>query len=156
MIYGILIGYIMGFIFIYYSIRNKNRQIAYMQQTIDKFTDFYQLMNHWLEIRSLDKSIALYFKEQEYHKIAIYGMADIANRLYEELKETDIQIVYGIDRDVCCTGARVENIYSLQDKLPEVDVIVVTPFYAYENIKRDLEKKVTCPIVSIEEVIWSI
>lgn len=156
MIYGILIGCVICYIIAYYCIKRKNREIVYLQQTVNKFTDFYQLMNHWIELKNSGKSIARYFREQEYYNIAIYGMADMANRLYEDLQETDIKVLYGIDREVCCTGARVENIYSLQEELPKVDVIVVTPFYAYDSIKQDLEKKIECPIISIEEVIWSI
>ena len=91
-----------------------------------------------------------------YKKIAIYGMGEFANRLMEELKNSDVEVVYGIDKDVCNSTSRVRNVYSLNDDLPQVDAIVVTPFYDMKSIKCDLKKKVDCPIVSLEEVIWSI
>ncbi len=156
MICGILAGVVLGLFIAYYLVAKKNRQIMYMRQQVDKFTDFYQLMNRWVEIKNAGKSIAEYFKEQGYYNIAVYGMADMANRLYEDLEGTDVTIIYGIDREVCCTGARVENVYSLHEDLPKADVIVVTPFYAFDNIKHDLETKTDCPIISIEEVLWSI
>ena len=156
MIYGIVIGIILGMFFSYHWVAKKNKQIAYLQQMTNKFTDFYQLMNHWVELKSEGKSVADFFREQNYYNIAVYGMADMANRLYEDLEGTNVKIVYGIDRDVCCTGARVENIYSMHEELPQADVIVVTPFYAFDSIKCALEKKTDCPIISIEEVLWSI
>ena len=49
-----------------------------------------------------------------------------------------------------------ENIYSLNDKLPKVDAVVITPFYAFDSIRNDLKNKMDAKIVSIEEVIWSL
>ena len=150
-----IISVVLGVVFVFYLIVEKNKQLEYMKQTVNKFTDFYHLMNRWVEVKNAGRSVTEYFEEQGYYNIAVYGMADMANRLYEDLEGTRVKIVYGIDRDVCCTGSKVENIYSLQDEFPKVDVIVVTPFYAYDSIKDNLEKKVKCAIISIEEVIWS-
>lgn len=121
-----------------------------------KFSDFYQLASHWIEAKNYGKNSRTYFDEMNYKKIAIYGMGEFANRLMEELKNSDVEVVYGIDKDVCNSTSRVRNVYSLNDDLPQVDAIVVTPFYDMKSIKCDLKKKVDCPIVSLEEVIWSI
>ena len=67
-----------------------------------------------------------------------------------------MKVSYGIDRDIAGTVCRIDEIYSLNDNLPAVDAIVVTPFYAFEAIKEQLEKKIDTGIISIEEVIWSI
>ena len=122
----------------------------------DKFLDFYQLASHWIEEKNYGKSSWTYFDEMNYRKIAIYGMGEFANRLMEELKESDVEVMYGIDRDVCNSAARIQNVYSINDCLPQVDVVVVTPFYEMKSIKEKLEKKLNCPIISLEEVIWSI
>lgn len=122
----------------------------------NKLLDNYQLLNHWLEMRNEGHSAAEYFENMGYRHIAIYGMAELANRLSEELLNSGIQIDYGIDKDVSCTIARIEEVYSLQDELPLTDVIVVTPYYAFESIYKNLKEKIDCPIISIEDVIWSI
>ena len=83
-------------------------------------------------------------------------MGDLANRLYEDLEKTEVKVQYGIDRDVCNTISRISQIYALEDSLEEVDAVVVTPFYAMGSIKKTLEQKVNCPIISLEEVVWSI
>ena len=36
---------------------------------------------------------------------------NLANQLMEDLKGSSIQVVYGIDRDICCSNARIEDIY---------------------------------------------
>lgn len=122
----------------------------------DKLLDNYYLLNHWLEIKNLGKSVSMYFEWKGYKNIAIYGMAELANRLMEDLEDSPIRVIYGVDRDVSCTISQIRDVYDISEELPKADVIVVTPFYAYENIKHQLEKKVNYPIVSLEEVVWSV
>ena len=113
-----------------------------LQQREEKLQDHY-----WL---------ATYFEDMGYHHIAIYGMSDLANRLMEDLEGSSVHIDYGIDRDICCSNTRIEDIYFPEDELPGTDVIVVTPYSAMESIKAMLERKVDCPVISLEEIIWSI
>nr|WP_302111016.1 hypothetical protein [uncultured Acetatifactor sp.] len=123
----------------------------------NKLSDNYQLLNHWLEVKNEGKSLAGYFLEMGYSRIAIYGMAELANRLTEDLAGSGVEIVYGIDRDAGCSISRIAEVYSPQeDSLPEVDAVIVTPYYALEAIKKNLSGKVACPVVSIEEVVWSV
>ena len=140
----------------YLAGRRNVEKIDALKSMNDRFSDNYQLLNHWLEIKNEGKSLVRYFAEMGYERIAIYGMAELANRRSEELAGSGVEIVYGIDRDASCSISRIADIYSLQDSLPEVDAVVVTPYYAFEAIKKDLEKKVKCPVVSIEEVVWSV
>ena len=83
-------------------------------------------------------------------------MAELGNRLFEELSGSPILVDYGIDRDVCCTIARIDNVYSPEDDLPEVDVVVITPYSSFDSIRKVQEKKMDCPIVSLEEIVWSV
>lgn len=127
-----------------------------LKNRIEVLSDHFQLLNHWLEIKNEGKSVVTYFEEMGYRHIAIYGMAELANRLSEELSESSIHIDYGIDRDICCSIARIDKVYFPDDNLPETDAIIVTPYSSFESIKTILEEKVNCPIISLEEVIWSI
>lgn len=136
--------------------RRRERQAAGLRDRMNILSDHFQLLNHWLEIKNEGKSTASYFEEMGYYHIAVYGMAELANRLAEDLAGSSIQIVYGIDRDVCCTIARIGEVYSPEDDLPEADAVIVTPYASYEGIRAVLEKKLECPIVSLEDVIWSI
>lgn len=132
------------------------RRVSGLQDRVDILSDHFQLLNHWLEIKSEGKSTASYFEEMGYYHIAIYGMAELANRLAEDIAGSPIQIAYGIDRDVSCSIARIGEVYFPEDDLPEADAIIVTPYSSYEDIRAVLEKKVKCPVISIEDVIWSI
>ena len=141
---------------IYFVKKNQSQKIDGLKQRIEVLSDHFQLLNHWLEVKNEGKSIATYFEEMGYYHIAIYGMAELANRLSEELSESSIYIDYGIDRDICCSIARIDKVYFPDDNLPEIDAIIVTPYSSFESIKTILAEKVNCPIISLEEVIWSI
>ena len=145
-----------GLIIVCFIEKNKKEKIDGLKQRIEVLSDHFQLLNHWLEVKNEGKSIATYFEEMGYRHIAIYGMAELANRLSEELSESSVHIDYGIDRDICCSIARIDKVYFPDDNLPETDAIIVTPYSSFESIKTILAKKVNCPIISLEEVIWSI
>lgn len=149
---GILSGFT---VMLYYRIRNKEK-VSYLQNRVNVLSDHFQLLNHWLEIKTEGKSIASYFEKIGCCHIAIYGMAELANRLMDELEGTGIVIDYGIDRDISCTIGGIREIYYPDDNLPETEMIVVTPYSDLEKIKKNLEEKVYCPIVSLEEVVWSV
>ena len=83
-------------------------------------------------------------------------MAELANRLLDDLAGSNIIVDYGIDRDVSCTIGRISEIYSLEDDLPETELIVVTPYSSFESIKEILKKKTSCQMISLEEIIWSV
>lgn len=126
------------------------------QREVDKYTDNYLLLSHWLETKNNGGSLVSYFEEMGYSKIAIYGMGELANRLFEELRGSKIEIIYGIDQDVCSSISAIQDVYYPQDELPDADAIVVTPFFAIDSIKEMLEDRVACPIISIEEIVWSV
>lgn len=136
--------------------KSNKKRIDELRKKTDILTDHFQLLNHWLEIKNEGKSSVLFFESMGYRHIAIYGMAELANRLSEDLDGSDISIDYGIDRDICCSIARIDEVYFPEDSLPETDVIVVTPYYSFESIKSILERQVSCPIISLEDVIWSV
>lgn len=134
----------------------KEKKIYDLQERIHVLSDHFQLLNHWLELKNEGKSITSYFEREGYGHIAIYGMAELASRLSEELAGTSVVIDYGIDRDISCSIAWISEIYFPEDELPETDAIIVTPYSSFDSIKEILEKKVKCPVVSLEEVIWSV
>lgn len=154
---GIVFLELIVFIFVILDLeKRKKRKVKVLEQEIEKQTSYAQLYCHWLEAKNNGESSEKYFKELGYKRIAVYGMGEMASRLLEELKESSITILYGIDQNACCTISTISEVYSPDDELMDVDVIVVTPFMSFFAIKQKLEQKVTCPIISIEEVIWSI
>lgn len=121
----------------------------------EKWFEYFQLLNRWMAVKSERKQIADFFHREGIHTIAVYGVGDFANRLSEELRNTNIRILYGIDRDVSCTNSKIETLYSLDDGWPEVDAIVITPFLWADDIEKDIRQKCSCRLISLDTIIYS-
>ena len=114
------------------------------------------MMDQWVKVKQENKNLSEYFLKNGYKKIAIYGMGHAGRALAEELVDSNIAVKYAMDRNIeSALGTDDIMIAILDDHLEEVDAVVVTAITQYENIKETLEKKIKCPIYSLEEVIYS-
>lgn len=63
--------------------------------------------------------------------------------------------MYAIDAKGEELNSNIE-VYTLDDEIPEADVIVVTATFDYEDIRKKLEEKVACEIISIDDVVYEV
>ncbi len=120
-----------------------------------KHLSLFLMMNQWVKVKQEGKNLASYFQENGYKKIAIYGMSYAGETLLEELKGTDIQVAYGIDKNADSIYADVD-VVSLEDTLEDVDAIVVTAIAFFDEIEEKLSEQVDCPIVSLEDILYEV
>lgn len=112
-----------------------------------------KVLTRWISDIQHGKKIQTLFEERGYQKIAVYGVSDIGELLIEELKDTGIDVYYGIDRNADKILAKIQ-LYKPTDKLPAVDAIVVTAVYFFEDICQTLRGNgVECPIISLNDVL---
>lgn len=124
------------------------------RKSSDKFSGMFQCMRQWVRLKQEGKSIYDYFEKNNYREIAVYGKGYIGEILAKELLESTVTIKYFIDQkaDKDSDGFMV----SPDNELEEVDVVVVTPVTSYGEIKRRLIKKVKCPVISIEDILYEV
>ena len=70
-----------------------------------------------------------------------------------ELKETGVRVLYGIDKNVDRISSTVD-IVSINDNLEPVDAIIVTAISFFDEINKELSKKIDCPIISLDDIIF--
>lgn len=114
-----------------------------------------QMLNRWLEIKQEGKNASDYCKKKGIQSIAIYGMNYVGNTLYNEIVSGNIDVKYVIDRNADNIYCECEVLHP-DDYLQAVDAIIVTPIYFFEDIKKDLVRKVNCPIISLSDVLRDI
>jgi hypothetical protein len=125
------------------------------EKKLKKMTNYFNLLNRWMYLKDRDKSFDGFFRDNGYNKIAIYGIGHFGKHLFSELKNSDIDIVYIIDNNVRFWNYNIP-IKTSMDSFDEVDALIVTPIEEFISIKTELSKKVTFPIISLEEVLWEI
>ena len=128
---------------------------AKARQMSSKHLALFQMMNQWVKVKQQGKNLSSYFEKKGYKKIAIYGMSYAGETLIDELRGTSIQVVYGIDQRADKLYAEID-IVTMEDILEEVDAVVVTAITFFDEIERELSKKVDCPIISLEDILYEV
>lgn len=121
----------------------------------DKHFALFQMMNQWVKVKQEGKNLALYFEKNGYKKIAIYGMSYAGETLVEELKDSNIEVKYGIDKNADSMYIDVD-VLTIEDDLESVDAIVVTAITFFDEIEEKLSEKMDCPIISLEDILYEI
>ncbi len=123
----------------------KNKDIL-----INKYKQYFKLMCRWEEVS--DKKLEAFFLNREIEKVGVYGNGDIGIILAKKLSNTQIKVEYFVEKSKKINSSGIKT-YSIDDPLPEVDAIIVTPFTEYKSIELELNRISNCKIISIEEVI---
>ena len=121
----------------------------------DKHLALYLMMNQWVKVKQEGKNLASYFEKNGYKKIAIYGMRYVGETLLSELKGTEVQVAYAIDRNADIIYSDID-VFTVDDELEQVDAIVVTAITFFDDIKENLSDKVSCPIISLEDILYEV
>lgn len=132
-----------------------SKKIKKMTDSAAKVHVLYMAFDQWLHVRQEGKTLVEYFEKQGYKTVAIYGMKELGERLYDELQGSDITVKYIIDQNADSIYADVDVI-TPDETLEPVDVIVVTAIYFFDEIEEMLSEKVDYPIVSLEDILYEV
>lgn len=122
-----------------------------------QYVNMVRIYDYWMYLKIRDVKLAKYFNNHNYKVITIYGMNYIGNRLYDELNNTSVKVIFGVDKagDSIVYEVPILNINSSEfaEKIQDVDVIVVTAIAFYQQILAEIRKVCNNPVVSIEEIL---
>ena len=129
--------------------------ISQTKQMSDKHLALFLMMNQWVKVKQEGKNLSVYFQKYGYKRIAIYGMRYAGETLVDELKNTEIEVSYGIDKNADSIYSNIA-ICSMEDNLDKVDAVVVTAISFFSEIKQKLSEKVDCPVISLEDILYEV
>lgn len=135
--------------------RIAGKSIKEARELSEKHLALFLMMDRWVEVKQKGKNIASYFEKNGYKEIAIYGMSYAGKRLLFELKGSGIIVKYGIDQKADEIYADID-ILKVDDEPPSVDAIVVTPVFFFDEIEEKLSDFVSCPVISLEDVLYDV
>lgn len=119
----------------------------------NKYLALFLMMNQWIRLKQEMKYLISYFEEKHYNTIAVYGMGCVGMRLLQELKGSNIMVKYGIDKNATQINAEIDVI-SPEDVLEDVDVVIVTAISFISEIEEGLSQRLSCPILSLEDILY--
>lgn len=142
-----------------YTIIIQKKHIKQIENMSSRYSMYYKLLNQWMKNKAQNKKITDYLMDNGIKTIAIYGMGEVGQLLYEELKGEQVQVLYFIES---AGGNSIEDRYgkrvigvkeiNLQEK---ADAIIITPIYNFENIYNDIvDENVGTIVLSLEDIIY--
>lgn len=134
------------------DIGNKEKAVAMWKQKCNRYESYWRTFHKWLQLKEEHKELSDFLIREGYKNIAIYGMGMMARHLQKELEDTEINIIYGIDKKAYILKADIP-LFLPEDTLPEIDAIIVTAVYDYNEIADQLRKKGIKHILCLEEII---
>lgn len=132
-----------------------DKDISKWRALSDKNCALFLLMDKWMKTKQEGKHIIAYFEKNGYRTAAVYGLSHVGKCLLEELKGCDVEIKYAVDRNAAAIYSDIA-IYAPEDDLPKADIMIVTAVYDYKEIGTYLKDKVSCPIVSLEDILYGL
>ena len=148
MIVGVFAGVV-------WSKKKNTIKVKQMEMLSNKHLSLFLMMSQWIKIKQNGKSISEYIHKQQIESIAIYGMSYAGECLLNELKDSDIKVKYGIDKNANEIYSDID-IVSPEGKLEDVDAIIVTSVCFMDEIVELLSKKITCPVLSLEDILFKL
>ncbi len=119
-----------------------------LNASLTRKSDFYLTLRKWLKLKLQSATLATALSDKGYRQIGIYGAGAHGKLLADDLTGSDIRIACWIEQN------KKDGVYSVDDELPDLDAVIVTPYLEYESIRRTLEEKgLTCPIISLRALI---
>lgn len=147
-----VIGFISGAVLMG---RMASKNLNEWKKMSDKFFSNMTLFNQWMMAKQSGKNIADYLEKNNYKKIIIYGMSYIGERLVDELNNTEIEIVAGVDRNAKGIFANMPMLLPDED-MPEADCMIVTPVFFFDEIKEKMAQRFSNPIISFEDIFYDL
>jgi len=137
-------------------IRNRNMQGVNIHRSVDIIATY----DYWLYLEHRHQSIAEFLQEHGYFKIGIYGMGSLGNRLYDLLYDSDVKVVFAMDRRANDLECEIP-IFCLEDErikryIKNVDAIIVTAASAFQAIKEEVENKYGALVLSLKNILLEI
>lgn len=126
-------------------------KVDYLNQALYKRNSFYNLLFQWLDKKLDDNTVEKALAGGSIASVAIYGAGKHGLLLYKELKQqNNINVKYFIDKNEIETDIPV---YKLEDGLPEVDAVIISPYLETEAIKPKIKAILNCKVISLEQLV---
>lgn len=109
-------------------------------------------LERWVRLKDENIKISDYLFRLDIQRVAIYGCGIIGDYVYNELK-TDIEVRYFIDRNASNIQREIP-VYTLEDLLPEADVVILTLMVGTEEVEKELKKKGFENILVLKEWLY--
>ena len=113
----------------------------------------FHIFDNWMKLKYEGKSLQKYFDDNYIKSVAIYGLGALGSRLFEDLQGLEVEVKCAIDQNAANIIRDDVVIYTLEQELPQVDAVIVTPVQFFYDIEKALYGKTDADIISLEDIV---
>lgn len=131
-------------------------RLAESNKVAERYHTWVRMYDIWMINKKENKEIGAYLLQKGYRKIAIYGMSFLGIRLYYELKDSNVNVKYGLDRNetVKIVGLDIKNPDMVVGE--DIDAVIVTALLTYDEIESYLKKREFKNIIAFDELLYDL
>ncbi len=125
------------------------------EDKVKRLDSYYHVCYAWIREKQNKLDLKAVFERLESKKIAIYGMGVLGELFYNELKAQGLECVAFVDKNAEIMGCGYEGVPLVgMDELEScgADTVVVTPVFAYGQIKEEIEAQSRVKVISLDEI----
>lgn len=111
----------------------------------------WAVLEKWMQLKEKHIKLSEHLHREGCENVAIYGCAVLGQMTYDELKN-DIDVKYFIDKNADVIEKEIP-VFSLQEKLPEVDGIIITLIDEAEKVKENIINVLNCKTFILKDWI---
>lgn len=133
------------------------RENVLFEQTglLEKFREMFFVLNKIMEYREAGWPIGKRLKAAGIQCVAIYGDGYIGKRLMGELRQSDIETLFFIDRNAEYLTEEVP-VYQLGEAPENVDAVIVSLVRGSDLVKTNLQEKYRNRVYTVKEIMEEI
>ena len=128
------------------------KEIEFWAKKCARYAGYWNALDAWLFLKQDGGSVARLLRERGIHRIAIHGMGMLGKHLLEELRGTEIQIDYFVDKIATSFHPDIQT-YTPDDELPQTEAIIATRLYEFPSVREKLEQQGYKNIISLEQML---
>ncbi len=111
-----------------------------LEKKLQKSVLFYWVFTRWMDLKIRGYGIADILNRLKINTVAVYGYAELGQLLCRELAGTSVHVSYLLDKRVKDTGIKNLPVYTPQSGLPQMDAVIVTAVYYFDEIEKELSQ----------------
>lgn len=114
------------------------------------------LLINWISLKQRNASLESLLINLRIYQVAICGAGILGVLLANELYQSDVEVMCGIDSSCGCIDFSPPVFHiDEREKMPAFDGIIVTAFWDFPNQKKELEKYFSCQVIALDDLIYS-
>lgn len=113
------------------------------------------ILDKWLTLKNRNINLSSYFDRNDMQRIGVYGLGVLGEHFLSELEDSNISIEYLVDKRDYISWKNLQC-FKPTDSLPEVDCLVIIPFWDFEEVHNQISEKIQMKCISIEQIIYDL